>query len=489
MNVPTVYDSMLRPRVRIAPSPTGKFHVGRARTALFNWLFARHHNGAFILRIEDTDIDRSKEIYLDDIMESLKWLGLNWDEGPYFQSQRLSLYREHAERLLKENKAYYCYCTPQELEAKRKLALQQRRKPKYDRRCLNLSEREKKHLRDLGHVPAIRFKMPQTGQTVIKDLIRGSVAFDNTELEDLVILRPNGMPTYNFSVVVDDVLMNITHIIRGDEHINNTPKQLLLLQAFDYQPPEFAHVPMILGADRSRLSARHGAKSILEYREMGYLPEALINFLARLGWAHGDQEIFSKEELIEKFSLAHVGKSASIFDGDKLLWLNHHYIKTLDAHKLAELLRAFLVKQKIVPSEEANSIKQERLIEVIRLLRERSRTLFELAESARYIFSDEFYYDPKGAEEFFTPESLPLLKGLMAELAHLNEFTAARIEEVTRGYLKREGRKLGEIAQTCRMALTGRTEGPGLFETMEILGKEKVSTRLQKAMELIEKGG
>ena len=474
----------MKPRVRIAPSPTGKFHVGRARTALFNWLFARHHNGTFILRIEDTDVDRSNMIYLDDIIESLKWLGLNWDEGPYFQSQRLALYREHAERLLKENKAYYCYCTPEELEERRKLALAQKRKPKYDRRCLNLSTKEQKHLRDLGRVPAIRFKMPQTGQTVIKDVIRGPVTFDNTELEDLVILRPNGMPTYNFSVVVDDVLMNITHIIRGDEHINNTPKQALLYQALNYESPEFAHVPMILGVDRSRFSARHGAKSVLEYRELGYLPEALMNFLARLGWAHGDQEIFSKEELIEKFSLEHVGKSASIFDTDKLLWLNQHYIKTVDAHKLAELLREFLVKLEIVSAEEA--IKQERLVEVIKLLRERNRTLMELAESARYIFSDEFEYDPKGVEKFFTQESLPLLRGLMAELAQLNEFTVARIEEVTRGYLKREGRKLSEIAQTCRVALTGRTEGPGLFETMEILGKERVVARLQRAIELIK---
>jgi len=478
---------MLKPRVRIAPSPTGKFHVGRARTALFNWLFARHHNGTFILRIEDTDIDRSNMIYLDDIMGSLKWLGLNWDEGPCFQSQRLAIYREHAERLLKENKAYYCYCTPEELEERRKLALAQKRKPKYDRRCLNLSEQEQKHLRDLGRVPAIRFKMPQTGQTVIKDLIRGSVAFDNAELEDLVILRPNGMPTYNFSVVVDDVLMKITHVIRGDEHINNTPKQVLLYQAFNYESPEFAHVPMILGADRSRLSARHGAKSILEYRELGYLPEALMNFLARLGWAHGDQEIFSKEELIEKFSLEHVGKSASIFDTDKLLWLNHHYIKTIDAHKLAELLREFLVKQKIVSAEEAKGIKQERLIGVIRLLRERSRTLVELAESARYIFSDEFEYDPKGVEKFFTPERLPLLQGLVAELAHLKEFTATCIEATTRGYLEREGRKLSEIAQICRVALTGKTEGPGLFETMEVVGKDRVIMRLQRGIELIGK--
>ncbi len=475
--------------MRIAPSPTGKFHVGRARTALFNWLFARHHNGTFILRIEDTDIGRSNMIYLDDIMESLKWLGLNWDEGPYFQSQRLALYREHAERLLKENRAYYCYCTPEELEAKRKLALAQKRKPKYDRRCLNLSEQEKKHLRDLGRVPVIRFKMPQTGQTVIKDVIRGSVAFDNTELEDLVILRPNGMPTYNFSAVVDDVLMGITHVIRGDEHLNNTPKQVLLHQALNYQPPEFAHLPMILGPGRSKLSARHGAKSVLEYKEMGYLPEALINFLARLGWAHGDQEIFSKEELIEKFSLEHVGKSGSIFDTDKLLWLNQHYIKTMDVHKLAELLREFLAKQKIVSAQDTQGISQERLIEAVKPLRERNRTLVELAESARYIFSDEFEYDPKGVEKFFTQESLPLLKGLMAEFSELNEFTVARIEEVTRGYLKREGRKLSEIAQTCRVALTGRTEGPGLFETMEILGKDKVIARLQRAMELIAKGG
>lgn len=437
------------------------------------------------MRFEDTDIERNRPELIGPILESLRWLGLDWDEGPYFQSKRMSLYREHAEHLQRDGKAYPCYCTPAELEEKRKLAMAAKRKPKYDGHCRGLSSQERASLEAEGRKPSLRFKAPWEGITAVEDLIRGRVEFDNTELDDFIILRPDGRPTYNFAVVVDDITMKITHVIRADEHLNNTPKQVLLYQAFGAELPRFAHVPMVLAKDRAKLSKRHGATAVLEFKERGILPEALLNHLARLGWAHGDQEIFSIGELIEKFSLEAVHPAAAIFDEEKLLWLNWHYMKNADPKRLGELLREFLVKRDILSAEEAGAIKMDLLIEAADFLKERSHTLVELAERTRFIFSDEFEYDPKGIEKFFIPEKVTLLQGLVVELAHLNEFTAARIEEATRSYLEREGRKLSEIAQTCRVALTGRTEGPGLFETMEILGKDRVIVRLRRAIELM----
>ncbi|PIV66369.1 MAG: glutamate--tRNA ligase, partial [Nitrospirae bacterium CG01_land_8_20_14_3_00_44_22] len=309
-------------RVRFAPSPTGHLHIGGARTALFNYLFARHNNGKFILRIEDTDRTRSTEEYIEAIIEGMKWLKLEWDEGPFRQTDRFDVYRSYVDKLLREDKAYYCCCSPEELEQRRKEALAQGKPQKYDGRCRNLTKIQDSRFKIQEKNPAIRFKMPQEGQTVVNDMIRGQVTFKNDQLDDLIIMRSDGTPTYNFTVVVDDVDMKITHIIRGDDHLNNTPKQLHIYKALGYEIPLFAHLPMILGADKARLSKRHGATSVMAYKEMGYLPDALVNYLVRLGWSYGDQEVFTREELIKHFSFENIGKSSAVFNPEKLIWLN-----------------------------------------------------------------------------------------------------------------------------------------------------------------------
>ncbi len=468
-------------RVRFAPSPTGELHVGGARTALFNWLFARKHQGVFILRFEDTDIERNRPELIEPILESLRWLGLLWDEGPYFQSQRLNLYREWAERLLSEGKAYRCYCTPEELEAKRKAALAAKQKPKYDGRCRALTAQEEQKFLSEGRRPALRLKIPQAGTITVEDAIRGKVEFDFSELDDFIILRSDGRPTYNFAVVVDDVTMGITHVIRADEHLNNTPKQILLYQAFGVPIPVFAHVPMVLAKDRSKLSKRHGATAVFEFRDRGVLPEALVNYLARLGWSHGDQEIFTTEELIENFSLEAVHPSAAIFDEEKLFWVNQHYIKTGDPKRLGELLRPFLVKLNIMSEAEAQAVPTDVLARLVVLFRERAKTLSELAEPARYMLTDNFPYDSEAVQKFLTPEKIVLLHGLAEALAPIESFTVTELERVTRAYLESQGKALKDIAQACRVALTGRTAGAGLFETMELIGRERVLARLRRA--------
>jgi glutamyl-tRNA synthetase len=468
-------------RVRFAPSPTGELHVGGARTALFNWLFARKHQGTFILRFEDTDIERNRPELIEPILESLRWLGLLWDEGPYFQSQRFTLYREWAERLLQEGKAYKCYCTPEELEAKRKAALAAKHKPKYDGRCRHLTAQEEQGFIREGRQPALRLKIPESGTIVVDDAIRGRVAFDLSELDDFIILRSDGRPTYNFAVVVDDVTMGITHVIRADEHLNNTPKQILIYRAFGYPAPVFAHVPMVLAKDRSKLSKRHGATAVLEFRDRGVLPEALVNYLARLGWSHGDQEIFTQEELIENFSLEAVHPSAAIFDEEKLLWLNQHYLKTGDPKRLGELVRPFFVKLGIMSEAEAQAVPSATVERMVVLFRERAKTLPELAEPARYLLTDDFPYEPAAAQRFLTPEKVELLAGLAEALAGVTPFTATEVERATRAYLESQGQTLKDIAQSCRVALTGRTTGAGLFETMELIGRERVIARLRRA--------
>lgn len=468
-------------RVRFAPSPTGELHVGGARTALFNWLFARKHQGVFMLRFEDTDIERNRPELIEPILESLRWLGLLWDEGPYFQSQRLNLYREWAERLLSEGKAYRCYCTPEELEAKRKAALAAKQKPKYDGRCRALTAQEEQKFLSEGRRPALRLKIPQAGTITVEDAIRGRVEFDFSELDDFIILRSDGRPTYNFAVVVDDVTMGITHVIRADEHLNNTPKQILIYQAFGVPIPVFAHVPMVLAKDRSKLSKRHGATAVFEFRDRGVLPEALVNYLARLGWSHGDQEIFTTEELIENFSLEAVHPSAAIFDEEKLFWVNQHYIKTGDPKRLGELVRPFLVKLNIMSEAEAQAVPTDVLARLVMLFRERAKTLIELAEPARYMLTDNFPYDSEAVQKFLTPEKIVLLRGLAEALAHVESFTAAELERAARAYLESQGKALKDIAQACRVALTGRTAGAGLFETMELIGRERVLARLRRA--------
>ena len=457
-------------KTRFAPAPTGYLHIGGVRTALFNWLFTRQKRGKFILRIEDTDVARSSEEYLSAILDGLTWLGLNWDEGPYFQSQRMHLYREHVERLLREGKAYRCYCTPEELEERRQRSLTEGRKPKYDGRC-------RERMDQPANLPyAIRFKAPWTGATTVDDLIRGTVTFKNEELDDLIILRSDGAPTYNFVVVVDDALMGITHVIRGDDHLNNTPRQILLYEALGYPIPTFAHLPLILGQDRTRLSKRHGATSVTAYQEMGYLPHALVNYLARLGWSYGDQEIFSREELIEKFSLEGAGKSAGVFNPEKLLWLNAHYIREGDPSQIAQMLIPFLHQR------EVEAKLNGRLIKAVRSLQPRARTLVEMAEAAEFYFKDDFPYDEKGARKFLRPELSPFLTSLLEELRSSADFVEDTLERLFRHLTEQKGLKLNQAAQGVRVALTGKTVSPGLFEVMEGIGKERVIKRLERAL-------
>ncbi len=465
-------------RVRFAPSPTGHLHIGGARTALFNWLYARHLDGTFILRIEDTDRSRSTEEFIAAIIEGMKWLGLDWDEGPFRQTDRFDIYRRYAERLIREGKAYYCYCTAEELEARRKEAMEQGKSPKYDGRCRHLKEPPG------GRSGAVRFMMPQSGHTVVDDLIRGKVVFENSQLDDLIILRSDSTPTYNLTVVVDDVDMKITHIVRGDDHLNNTPKQIQLYQAFGYEVPEFAHLPMILGSDKTRLSKRHGATSVLAYREMGYLPEALLNYLVRLGWSHGDQEIFTRDELIRHFSFDSVGKAAAVFNPEKLLWLNSQYMMNTSPDVLAEMVMPFLIGEEIV--SEGEQIDREWLARAIDTLKERSKTLVDLAKSLRYYISIDVKYDQKAKDKFLNEKTLPYLGDLRHRLDTLNEFSHAALEQLFRSVTETHGIKLGALAQPVRVAVTGGAESPGIFDVLEVLGKEKTLKKLDNAMRMIE---
>ena len=464
-------------RVRFAPSPTGHLHIGGVRTALFNWLYAKHNKGTFILRIEDTDRTRSTEEYIDAIIEGMKWLDLDWDEGPYRQTDRFDVYRRYTEKLLNEGKAYYCYCLPEELEQRRQEALVQGKSPKYDGRCRNLQDPIP------GKNPAVRFRMPQEGETAVNDLIKGKTVFDNACLDDLIIMRSDGTPTYNFTVVVDDVDMNITHVIRGDDHLNNTPKQIHIYNALGYEVPLFAHLPMILGADKTRLSKRHGAVSVMAYKEMGYLPDALVNYLVRLGWSYGDQEIFTRDELIQYFSFDKVGKSAAVFNPEKLLWLNSQYIINSSAEELAEMVVPFLIKEKVI--SEGQTLDKEWLSKAIDTQKERSRTLIELANSLRYYISEDVEYNEKAKIKFLNEKSLPYLIELKDSLVSISDFSALEIEKVFTSIIEKHGIKLGNLAQPVRVAMTGKTESPGIFEVLEIIGKEKTLKRLEKAIKTI----
>ncbi len=466
-------------RVRFAPSPTGHLHIGGARTALFNYLYAKHNKGTFILRIEDTDRTRSTEEYIDAIIEGMKWLDLDWDEGPYRQTDRFDVYRRYTEKLLNEGKAYYCYCLPEELEQRRQEALVQGKSPKYDGRCRNLQDPIP------GKNPAVRFRMPQEGETAVNDLIKGKTVFDNAYLDDLIIMRSDGTPTYNFTVVVDDVDMNITHVIRGDDHLNNTPKQIHIYNALGYEVPLFAHLPMILGADKTRLSKRHGAVSVMAYKEMGYLPDALVNYLVRLGWSYGDQEIFTRDELIQYFSFDKVGKSAAVFNPEKLLWLNSQYIINSSAEELAEMVVPFLIKEKVI--SEGRTLDKEWLSKAIDTQKERSRTLIELANSLRYYISEDVEYNEKAKIKFLNEKSLPYLIELKDSLVSISDFSALEIEKVFTSIIEKHGIKLGNLAQPVRVAMTGKTESPGIFEVIEIAGKEKTLKRLEKAIKTITK--
>jgi glutamyl-tRNA synthetase len=433
--------------------------------------------GTFILRIEDTDRTRSTDEYIDAIIEGMKWLGLDWDEGPFRQTDRFDVYRSYADKLLKEGRAYYCYCSAEELEARRKEAMAQGKSLKYDGRCRDLKEPVP------GVTPTVRFRMPQQGQTVVGDLIRGNVVFENEQLDDLIILRSDGTPTYNLTVVVDDVDMRITDIIRGDDHLNNTPKQIQLYQAFGYAVPRFAHLPMILGADKTRLSKRHGATSVMAYYEMGYLPEALVNYLVRLGWSYGDQEVFTRDELVKYFSFENVGKAAAVFNPEKLLWLNSQYIMSSSPEKLAELVRPFLVKEHIITEDQV--LDTAWLAKAVRTLQERAKTLVELAASLRYYIAEKVVFNDKAKEKFLNEKSRDLLKELKEGISSLSEFSAPELETLFKVIVEKHGVKLGALAQPVRVAMTGGTESPGIYEVLDVLGKEKALRRLEKAISLI----
>ncbi len=471
-------------RVRFAPSPTGHLHIGGARTALFNYLFARHNNGKFILRIEDTDRTRSTDEYIETIIEGMKWLKLEWDEGPFRQTDRFDVYKNYVDKLLKEGNAYCCYCTPEELEQRRKDAIAQGKTPKYDGRCRNLTKIQDSRFKIQEKNPAIRFKMPQEGQAVVDDMIRGKVVFENDQLDDLIIMRSDGTPTYNFTVVVDDVDMKITHVIRGDDHLNNTPKQIHIYKALGHEIPLFAHLPMILGSDKTRLSKRHGATSVMAYKDMGYLPDALVNYLVRLGWSYGDQEVFTREELIKYFSFENVGKSSAVFNPEKLLWLNSQYIIKSNPEELAELVMPFLENAGII--QKGQDIDRQWLSRAIKTLQERSKTLVELANSLRYYIAEDVEYNEKAKAKFLNEKSRDLLIELKDALNALSDFSTTELEKIFKSIIEKHGIKLGNLAQPVRVAITGGIESPGIFEVLEIVGKEKTIKRLEKAIETIE---
>jgi len=463
-------------RVRFAPSPTGYLHVGGARTALFNWLLARKQGGTFILRIEDTDVERSTQESVDAILQGMEWLGLDWDEGPLYQTDNFPLYKEYVQKLLSEGKAYRCYCSAEELEAKRELAMKEGRKPKYDGTCRNRTDQPA----DKPHV--VRFRAPQDGKaTSFNDLIKGTITFPNDELDDLIIQRSDGTPTYNFCVVIDDAIMKITTVIRGDDHVNNTPRQVQLYEALGFPAPQFAHVPMILGSDKTRLSKRHGATSVIAYRDMGFLPEALMNYLVRLGWSHGDDEIFSREEMVAKFDIANVGRSPSVFNPDKLLWLNAHYIKTGDPQRLADLLIPFLKLRGVDPSTGG-----PQLVAVIRTLQERARTMLEMADSALFYYHAPDSYD-KTALAKFEKEHLLSVYGVVADkLAASPATTAADFDALFKEICTEQGWKMPQVGQPVRIALSGGTHAPGIGEIVVTLGKEETIRRIQRAREVVE---
>jgi glutamyl-tRNA synthetase len=458
---------------RFAPSPTGYLHIGGARTALFNWLYARRSGGRFLLRIEDTDKERSTPESAQAILEGLRWLGMTWDEGPFFQTERMELYRREAARLLAEGRAYRCVCTPGELEERREAARARGEKPRYDRLCRDRSPGEVE-----GRPSVLRFRAPLSGTTVIRDLLRGEITYVNDELDDLVLLRTDGSPTYNFVVVVDDAAMAVTHVLRGDDHLNNTPKQALLYEALGYPLPQFGHFPLIHGIEGGKLSKRQDDVSVSAYRERGFLPEAMINYLVRLGWGHGDREIFSMDELARIFTLENVGKSPSRFDPEKLLHLNAHYIRKGDPQRLAALLVPFLHRRGI------DAEPSPWLAKAVRTFQERSRTLEEMAEAAKYYFRTR-EPDPAAEEKFLTADAAPLLEEVSRELAALPEFTPAAMETVLHAIAAKRGAKLGKVAQPMRVALTGGTVSPGIFEVMDVLGREEVLRRLDACVRRI----
>ncbi len=485
-------------RVRFAPSPTGYPHVGNIRTALFNWLFARHYGGSFIVRIEDTDVTRKIEGAVETILDSLRWLGLDWDEGPevggkyapYIQSQRLEIYRELAQRLVSQGDAYYCYCSPQRLEEMRAEQVRRKQPPGYDRHCRNLSQEERAKKEAEGITPVIRFKTPLEGQTGFSDLIWGEVVFGNDTIDDFVLLKSDGYPTYHLANVVDDHLMEISHVLRAEEWLSSTPRHLLLYKAFGFEPPQFAHLPMILGADRTKLSKRHGAVSITEYREQGYLPEAMVNFLALLGWSLDDRtEIISRQELIDNFSLERVSRVAAVFNRDKLNWMNGVYIRSLTAEEFFEAVEPYLMTDG--SAAEALISNEQYVRDVLPLIQERARTLTEVAELAQFFFSEGLDYAPNLliGKDMSRESTARALEAARQRLEKLEVFDAESLEAVLRPLAAELGLKTGQLFGALRVATTGRTAAPPLFQTMAVLGKERCLRRIEAALARLGKQG
>jgi glutamyl-tRNA synthetase len=462
-------------RTRFAPSPTGMLHIGGVRTALFCWLHARRHSGTFILRVEDTDRERSTDEAVQVILDGMEWLGLKADEGPYYQTRRMDRYREVMEQLLREGKAYRCYCTKEELEALRTEQLARKEKPRYDGRWRDRTDSRP------GVDPVIRFKNPLAGEVVVDDVIHGRVVFDNRELDDLIIARADGSPTYNFCVVVDDMDMKVTDVIRGDDHLNNTPRQMNMLEALGATPPAYAHVPMILGPDGAKLSKRHGAVSVLQYRGEGYLPEALLNYLVRLGWSHGDQEVFTLEEMAQLFDIKDVNKSASAFNPDKLLWLNQQHMMRAPLYDLALQLKWQLERLGV----QANDLKQ--LEGIVAAQRERAKTLKDMAQASLFFFREFEQYDEKAARKNLTAEGRPLLAAVRERLAQLTPWSAPGVHAALEDICATAGVGLGKVAQPLRVAVSGGAVSPPIDATVALLGQEATLRRIDRALEHIDK--
>ncbi len=469
-------------RVRFAPSPTGYLHVGGARTALYNWLFARHVGGVLILRIEDTDVDRSKPELTTAILESLRWLGLNWDEGPFYQSQRLDRYRELAADLERSGHAYPCFCTQEELQAKRARAEAERRAWKYDGTCRALAPAERERLRGEGRPAVLRFRIPDSGTTSFEDQVFGRIEVDHRDLEDFVLVRSDGQPTYHLGVVADDLDMRVTHVIRGADHISNTPKQILMYQALAATVPIFAHLPLILGPDKQRLSKRHGATSVGAYQEQGVLPEALVNFLALLGWTPPEQrEIVPTAEMVRDFELTSVSKSNAVFDLEKLAWMNSEYVRHMPVEQLLPLVVKELEAAGLVVRDEKTEFQQKVL-----LLQPRARTVKDFSGSFRAFFTDEFEYDPEAVKKHWKDAALSgLLQTLAERLAATEPFDLAGTESTLRSQAEERGVKPGLLINATRLALTGQAVAPSLFEVMLSLGQSRVVARLKRAADFL----
>jgi glutamyl-tRNA synthetase len=460
-------------KTRFAPSPTGFLHIGGVRTALFSWLFARHHGGRFVLRIEDTDRERSTEASIQAILDGMEWVGLDYDEGPFRQTERMDRYAAVAEEMLARGTAYRCYCSREELEAMRAAQVARGENPRYDGRCRD------RRVPVPGAMPVIRLRNPTEGTVTVHDLVRGDVEFNNADLDDLILVRSDGVPTFHFGVVVDDADMAITHVIRGDDHLTNTPRQINILRALDLSPPAYAHLPMILGADGARLSKRHGAVNVLEYRDQGYLPEALLNYLVRLGWSHGDQEMFSRDDMVRLFDISGVNAAASRFNPEKLAWLNQQYIMSGDRHRLALQLAAHMDRRGL---DRRGGPALEKVVDAFR---ERAVTLEDMVQASWYAFHDFDAYDEKAAKHLKPAVAAPLAQ-VRARLESLDEWRREKIHDVIAGVATESGIGFGKIGQPLRVAVTGGTVSPPIDVTLELVGRDRVITRLARALEYMK---